>query len=226
MGFYSRIYKIFSKPIRALYRVRTVGEENVPEGAAILAANHLSFSDVLVISSAAHRQVRYMAKAELFRTPLKPLLDALGAFPIDRNRSDVGAIRRSIKLLREGKLLGLFPQGHRRGRKDPRLTEIKHGVGMIVFHSKADIIPVFIDNKGLKTRMFKINTVIFGKPIKVEELEFKGGGRAEYLAASRKVFRRICELKYGPFEEWEGKYKDPFLVDVPHNTPEEEEILS
>jgi 1-acyl-sn-glycerol-3-phosphate acyltransferase len=215
MGFYSRIYKIFAKPLRALYRIRTVGEENIPEGAAIIAANHLSFSDVLVISSAAHRQVRYMAKAELFKTPLKPLLDALGAFPIDRSRSDVGAIRKSIKLLRDGKLVGIFPQGHRRGRKDPRTTEIKHGVGMIAFHSRASVIPVFIDNKGLKTRMFKVNTVIFGKPIKVEDLAFKGGGKAEYLVASRKIFRKICELKYGPFEDWDDKFKEPFLVTLP-----------
>ena len=74
--------------------------------------------------------------------------------------------------------------------------------------------------------MFKVNTVIVGKPIKIEELEFKGGGKEEYLRASRIVFRRICELKYGPFEDWEGKYKGPFLVDIPHSSDlsEEEEI--
>ncbi|MBE6542635.1 MAG: 1-acyl-sn-glycerol-3-phosphate acyltransferase [Ruminococcaceae bacterium] len=197
MTFYERIYKTFEPAVSWIYRIEPVGVENIPEGGAILASNHTSFADVLVISAAAKRQVRYMAKKELFKTPLAPLIKALGAYPVDRGGADVGSIKNTISLIGSGELVGIFPQGHRCGKVDPRTTEIKAGVGMIAYHTKATVIPVFIDNARLKTGAFRKNRVIFGKPISFEELEFKSGGRVEYMNASRIIFDRICEIKYG-----------------------------
>ena len=94
MTFYETMYKIFAAPVKWLYRIKAVGTENIPEGGCIIAANHTAFSDVLVISAAAKRQVRYMAKAELFKTPLKPLITALGAYPVSRGGADVGSTSR------------------------------------------------------------------------------------------------------------------------------------
>ena len=81
MSFYTWFYKTFEPFVSWLYRIDAHGVENIPDGGAILASNHTSFSDVLVISAASKRQVRYMAKKELFKTPLAPLIKALGAFP-------------------------------------------------------------------------------------------------------------------------------------------------
>lgn len=202
MTFYEWIYKIFEPAVSLVYRIEAVGVENIPDGGAILASNHTAFSDVLVISAAAKRQVRYMAKKELFKTPLAPLIKALGAYPVDRGGVDVGSIKKTISLIGHGELVGIFPQGHRQGRKDPRETEIKSGVGMIAYHTKACVIPVFLDNSRMKTGMFRKNRVTFGKCISYEELGYKSGGRVEYMNASRLIFDRICAIKYGkPSEE-------------------------
>ena len=115
---YRTIYRLFAPLVKALWRIEGVGTENIPETGAILAANHTAFSDVLVISAAAGRKVRYMAKKELFATPLAPLILALGAYPVDRRGSDVSSIRKTIALVEKGELVGIFPQGHRQGGKD------------------------------------------------------------------------------------------------------------
>ncbi len=199
MTFYQWIYKTFKPAVAALYRIESDGIENIPEGGCILASNHTGFADVLVISAASGRQVRYMAKKELFKIPLLgPLIKALGAYPVDRGGGDVGSIKKTIALVEEGELVGIFPQGHRHSGVDPRTTEIKHGVGMVAYHTKACVLPVFIDNKKMHTAMFRKNHVTFGRPIPFEELAFVSGGRTEYMNASRIIFDRVCAIKYGP----------------------------
>lgn len=198
MTFYQWIYKTFKPGVSALYRIEAHGVENIPVSGAILASNHTAFSDVLVISAASTRQVRYMAKKELFKIPLlSPLIRALGAYPVNRGGADVGSIKRTFELIEQGELIGIFPQGHRYGGVDPRQTEVKSGVGMIAYHTKATVVPVFLDSKRGKTRLFQKNIVTFGTPISFEELSFNKGGMTEYTTASKIVFRRICAIKYG-----------------------------
>ena len=194
MSYYGTIYKLFAPLVIRLWRIRGVGVENIPPDGAILAANHTAFSDVLVISAAAGRQVRYMAKKELFATPLAPLIRSLGAYPVDRGGADIGSIRQTLSLVESGELVGIFPQGHRRGGVDPRGTEIKPGVGMLAYHTKAPVVPVYLSNSRMKTGIFRRNTVTFGKPIPYEELGFSRGGREEYKEASALIFERICSL--------------------------------
>lgn len=201
MTFYQWIYKIFEPAVSALYRIEARGVENIPADGAIVASNHTAFSDVLVISAAARRQVRYMAKKELFRIPLlAPLIRALGAYPVNRGGPDVSSIKQTFELIESGELIGIFPQGHRYGAQDPRTTEIKAGVGMIAYRTKAAVVPVFLDSKRGKTGMFRKNIVTFGTPIRFKELEFAKGGMAEYTRASQIIFNHICEIKYGKSE--------------------------
>lgn len=198
MSFYKTMYKIFAAPVRWVYRLRAVGVENIPETGCILASNHTAFSDVLIISAAAKRQVRYMAKKELFKIPLlAQLITALGAYPVNRGGADVGSIKRTIQMLEGGELIGIFPQGHRHGRTDPRTTEVKGGIGMIAYHTKSDVIPAFVDSKRGKTGMFRRNTVIFGTPIPYADLGFVNGGVKEYQHAAEYIFKKVCALKYG-----------------------------
>ena len=198
MTFFERMYKMFQPMVFKLWRIHVTGEENIPEGGAIVASNHTAFSDVLVISASTKRQVRYMAKKELFKIPLlAQLIRGLGAYPVDRGGADVSSIKRTIAMLEEGELIGIFPQGHRYGKKDPRTTEVKAGVGMIAYRSKAPIVPVFIDSKRGKTGIFRKNYVTYGRPIYFDELEFTSGGQTEYMNASKIIFRHICEIKFG-----------------------------
>ena len=201
MTFYQWIYNTLGPAVSALYRIEAHGVENIPADGAIVASNHTSFADVLVISAAAKRQVRYMAKKELFKIPLlAPLIKALGAYPVNRGGPDVSSIKRTIELIEGGELIGIFPQGHRYGGQDPRTTEIKAGIGMITYRTKAPVVPVFLDGKSGKTRMFRKNVITFGEPIRFEELEFVKGGMTEYTRASQIIFNRICEIKYGKSE--------------------------
>ena len=109
----------------------------------------------------------------------------------------MASIKHTIELVESGEIIGIFPQGHRHGFEDPRETEVKGGVGLIEYHTKATVLPVYIDNKRGKTGIFRKNIVIFGKPIRFEELDFSLGGSKGYLNASREIFRRICALKFG-----------------------------
>ena len=111
MKFYEAIYKIFARPVRALYRVRVIGAENLPaEGGCLLCSNHTSMRDVVVLAAALPRQPRYMAKKELFKIPLlSQLIRALGAFPVDRGGADVSSIKKSIAMIEGGEVVSLFP---------------------------------------------------------------------------------------------------------------------
>ncbi|MCI9449658.1 MAG: 1-acyl-sn-glycerol-3-phosphate acyltransferase [Clostridiales bacterium] len=203
MGFYEKFYKVFNKLVTTLWRVSSEGEENIPDKGCLLICNHTSLSDVIVLEVAAKgRQIKYMAKKELFRVPLlNKLITALGAYPVDRGGADVKSIKRTIAMIESGDLIGMFPQGTRCPGIDPRTTEVKGGVGMIAYHAKSDILPVYIDNKKGKTKLFRKNHIIIGKPIKFEELNLVSGGRAEYDRAARMAFDKVCELKYGADNE-------------------------
>ena len=202
--FFRVIYKIFRLPLKLLYRIKVEGAENIPEGGCILASNHTAMPDVVAISVAVKRQVRYMSKAEALRVPVVGrFLRALGAYPVNRGGADVKSLKFTISLIESGQTVGIFPQGTRRPGVDPRTTEVKGGVGMIAYHTGADVLPVFLDSKKMKTKPFCRNRVIIGKVIKNSELGFVKGGGKEYDAASKFVFDRICALKYGDGEKSE-----------------------
>ena len=89
--------------------------------------------------------MRFLAKAELFKVPvLAPLIRALGAYSLDRSGGDVATIKKSIAIAKSGEIVVAFPQGHRYGGQDPRTTEIKAGIGMITYRTKAPVVPVFL----------------------------------------------------------------------------------
>ncbi len=193
---YRVIYSIFVWPVRAIFPVRVIGKEKLQStGGCIVCANHTSMADVLVLSAGMGRQIRYMSKKELFKIPLlRGLLTILGAFPVDRGGADVGSIRRTISLIEEGEMIGIFPQGTRHPGENPAQTEIKHGVGMITWHAKAMVIPTYIRAKGNRVRAFRRTELVIGDPIPFEQFAFEKGGKAEYVAASEQIFSAVCAL--------------------------------
>lgn len=193
---YQVIRFFFLWPVRLLFRIRAEGEEKLPkDGGYILCANHTSMLDVLILSARNDRQIRYMAKAELFKIPLlRGFITFLGAYPVDRGGADVKSIRRTISLIEEGYAIGIFPQGTRHPRVDPAGTPIKSGVGMIAYHAKATVVPAYIRTKGNRVMMFKKTELVIGDPIPYDELGFEKGGTKEYKAATEKIFTEICAL--------------------------------
>ena len=179
------------RPIYAvLYPADVSGAENVPEeGACLVCANHSSNRDPFYLAlRVPKRHLHFMAKAELFKfKPLAALMRALMAFPVDRGHNDLNAIRTSLKLLADGHILGLFPQGTR--SRDNSRTPMLNGVSMIAIRAQKPVIPVYI---GGPYRLFRRTPVRFGKPVDLSDLGRRMDG--ETLAAATK---RIEDAVWG-----------------------------
>lgn len=197
MNAYKIIYALLVYPVKGLFRLKVRGLENLPEKGRgyIICANHTSLLDVFVMEAALDRQVKFMAKKELFSIPvLRSLIRACGAFPVNRGGADVESIKNTISLLEKGDTVGIFPQGTRHAGENPRDTEVKHGVGLMVYRAKCGIIPAYIRTKKNQVKIFGKTELIIGKPVEYEDLGFTEGGMKEYRAAAELVFDRICTL--------------------------------
>ena len=194
--FYAGVYKIFSKLVRSVYRVEVIGAENEPtEGAYIACLNHISVQDVVIAGASVKRQVTFLAKAELFRIPLLGrFIKGMGAISLSRGGGDVAAIKKSVDVLRDGGVIGFYPQGHRCPGVHPRDTEIKHGLGLIEWRARVSVLPMAIVCKDFRLRPFRRTKLIIGKPISFEELEMTAGTPEEYERVSKLAFGRILEL--------------------------------
>ncbi len=117
------------------------GLHNLPEnGPVIIAANHVSLWDPLLVAVSSRRPIYFMAKEELFESRLgKLLFQSLHAFPVKRGTADRNAIRRGVEILEKGKVLGIFPEGTR--RSDSSDSNVHTGVAMLALKSNAVVIP-------------------------------------------------------------------------------------
>ena len=192
-----RFFQILFWPIYKLFfRLEVKGLENeMKEGACIICANHISMHDIFFLGTHLKRQIYFFAKKELFKNPiLGKILRAFGTISVNRGAGDLKAIKSTIEVLEKGNYVGLFPQGTRIPDKVPSVDDAKGGVGLFAYRSKCSILPVHIKTKNYRVRLFRKVTVIIGEPIPHEALGFEKGNMAEYNAASRYIFEKICEL--------------------------------
>ncbi|MDO4711202.1 MAG: lysophospholipid acyltransferase family protein [Peptostreptococcaceae bacterium] len=128
-----------------IFRVHITGRENIPtEGAFLVAANHLSILDPVIISFITPRPIHFMAKAELFRTKFtKWLFGSVKTIKVERGANDISAIKKSLTVLKKGEILGLFPEGTRTKGKNSDVT-VKSGAIMLAHRAKVKILPVAI----------------------------------------------------------------------------------
>ncbi len=152
--------------LRTIWRFRVVDAHLVPTtGPLIVACNHVSYLDPPALGVAAPRQISYMAKHELFAIPvLGPLITGLGAFPVDRSRGDVAAIKSAAAVLGEGAALGIFPEGTRNLTGD---VKAQMGVALLASLSAATVVPAYIHGSRDARRLRRI-TVVFGEPLRFE----------------------------------------------------------
>jgi 1-acyl-sn-glycerol-3-phosphate acyltransferase len=159
--------------------MRVVGVENVPmTGPLVVACNHISYVDPVALGVALPRPVWYMAKIELFRIPvLGPMLPSLGAYPVERGKGDIAAIRGSLRVLKEGKAVGIFPEGTRNLHGD---APVHTGVALLASLAGAPVLPAFVRGGDRAKRLGKLS-VAFGEPMSLAG-GHKGKATREELA--------------------------------------------
>ncbi|MBA2875007.1 1-acyl-sn-glycerol-3-phosphate acyltransferase [Anoxybacillus caldiproteolyticus] len=170
MDFYSFAKGVVKGILKPLYRVEVIGIEQFPkEGGVLLCANHISNLDPPIVGITAPRPIHFMAKEELFHVPvLKNLISSLHAFPVKRGMSDRQALRVGLDVLKQGHVLGIFPEGTR--SKDGKLQKGLSGVGFFALRTNAAVVPCAIIGP---YRPFKKLKVVYGAPIHMEPLRAK-----------------------------------------------------
>jgi len=194
------VYTVVERILRPLfmfvYRVKITGREHVPEsGPCVLAANHVSVLDGFFLGIAVTRQVRFMAKAELHRVPVvKQILEGAGAFPVERGADAGRAVAAAVKLLEQGAVVGVFPEGtslpdEKRG--------YKRGAARLALATGAPLIPVALVGTHLtleprthRVRLPRVRIVI-GEPLRVDRQEPTEAAATELTARLQRAIETL-----------------------------------
>jgi len=163
---YSFLKGLFTLVLILLGRWKVKGREHIPSsGPLVVVCNHRSYWDPILVGCALNRQVHFMAKAELFSYPLLgTVLNKVGSFPIKRGQSDRNALRTAINLLKENKIIGVFPEGTR--SKTENLLPFKPGINMVAYKAQCPILPMAVVNsRKVLLGWFYAVEVRIGKPI-------------------------------------------------------------
>ncbi|MBI4850107.1 MAG: 1-acyl-sn-glycerol-3-phosphate acyltransferase [Nitrospirae bacterium] len=203
---YELLYRFTAFLIRVILRINggieIKGLENVPlKGGAIIAANHVSYIDPPLLGAVTPRRATFMARKGLFELLWLNWFIKHYAIPVNRERTQPSTIKETIRRLKGGELIAIFPEGRR--SESGEMMKAKRGVGMIVSLSKVPVVPTLIagsedvlpvDAKWL--RRGKI-TVVFGKPIYYTPTALEKGTRDDRLheEISEKVMTAISDLK-------------------------------
>lgn len=185
-----RLYYIILYPIfHLLFRIRVLHKERIPDGAMLVCANHTSLSDPILLCFALgyRRHTRFMAKAELFRIPvLGALLRAIGTFGVVRGGSDINAVKTAMRILKEGGILGIFPEGKRVDADEQ--ASAKTGAIMLASKTAAPILPVYVPRR---KKLFRRLEMVIGEPYHIERTR---GGAEAYGPLAQELMDRIAAL--------------------------------
>lgn len=172
---YRLVQGFFSAILAATHGIRASGREHIPlEGSLFLVSNHLSHLDVLVLGILLKRPLNYVARSSLFFWPLGAFIKSVGAFPINRDGMGAEGFKQTLRRVRSGGIVALFPEGTRTENGD--LGEIKPGIARLVTRTQAAVIPAAIAGTfeaWPKTRFFPWPhplRVHFGEPIGAEQM--------------------------------------------------------
>lgn len=188
---------------KVVYNFKIEGIENIPQDRPlVMASNHRSYADPVILTIPMKRPVTYMAKEELFKNKLFGwFITKLGAFPVKRGAGDMQVIDDSIAILNSGRNLVIFPEGTR--SKDGKVGKGKTGVALIAAKSGADVIPCGIVFEGEKLKFRSKLTLRFGKVIPAEEIAVEDASPKALKGVKKRIMSAITELVEGTAEEKE-----------------------
>ena len=184
------IYLLLWLPVKLLFPVRVQNRERVPEGAMVLCAPHSSMIDpvLLMMALGIRRFPRFMAKQELFEKPLLGgILRGMGVFPVNRGKADMQAIRTALGILKNGGILGIFPEGTRVHTEET--GSARGGAIMLASHTGAPLVPVWLTRN---KKPFRRVNVVFGEPYSLPKLP---SGGDSYRPYADELMERIGALK-------------------------------
>ncbi len=170
------LMKAFAVPLIGLYhRVTTYGKNNFDHNRNyVVVGNHVSHLDPIYIAAFFPKPLHYMAKKELFESKfLKWLLEHIGAFPVNREAADLGAVKKALRLLKDNESMGIFPEGGRAEKWDEQA--LKQGAAFFALRSKTPVLPVVIFGtkqakpKGSNWVTPKKVRILYGQPIPIPE---------------------------------------------------------
>jgi 1-acyl-sn-glycerol-3-phosphate acyltransferase len=181
-------------PIRRLFRFRSKGEEHLPQnGGYVLSANHQSNIDPwpLGLPLYPERQLRFMAKSEMYRAPFKWVLKPAGAFPVRRGMGDEEAIRKAVELAKAGEVVAIFPEGTRRNKGvKKRVARPRTGAARVALLAGVPLVPAAIGGTESLLKLGPLR-VAYGPPIDLSDLD------ADDIRGSSKVAtERLMEAIY------------------------------
>lgn len=192
----------FYKPVlKAVWRIRPLGTEHLPESGFVLASNHVSNVDPFALAWALfpRREIRFMAKAELFNPLLGWAMWGAGTFPVKRGQADPEALKTAVRLLRSGEIVGMFPEGtrQRKGLNKKFVAQAHTGTARIALTAHVPLIPAGIVGTDRLTS-FEPVRVAYGPPVKVDDLADLPRKKAAEIATERlmtAIYDLVAELR-------------------------------
>ncbi|MBD0380614.1 lysophospholipid acyltransferase family protein [Paenibacillus sedimenti] len=178
---------IFRVLFALMFRLRAIGTENIPtHGAVVLCGNHTSLWDPPVLGTPLKRKVHFMAKAELFDIPvLGTIISKVGAFPVKRGGVSKESIRLAIQLLKDGNMMGVFPEGTRSNAGGMG----KKGAASLALKAGATVVPVAIVGS---YSLFRRMTIVYGKPLDLSA--YASGSSEDLELATETIMQEIRRL--------------------------------
>lgn len=185
---------IFGFYFNVFNRFKVIGKENIYSSSPlIIYGNHQSMADIFCLNLAfGRRRIVFMAKESLFRVPvIKHVVKAYGAFPVNREKTDITAVKNALKVLRSGGTLGIFPEGTR--VKDINESDAKGGIAMLAEKTGAELQPVRIIYKR-RFMLFNSIKVVIGKSFSSDNVGISADGTDRYKAAGKALMERVYGL--------------------------------
>ena len=195
---YSAVAALSWPLLHLAYRLQARGFENLPqEGGYVLACNHVSSFDPwpLGLPLWPKRQLRFMAKSELYWWPLTIVLEGAGAFPVRRGQRDTQAIETAVELVRAGNVVAMFPEGTRRTKGLVKKFEARPrtGAARIALEGGVPLVPAAVAGTDGLTRFTKLR-MAYGTPVELDDLRAEDVGKVAHEATDR-LMQRIYELE-------------------------------
>lgn len=194
--------RVVCAPImKLIYRYKVINKANIPNDnkGYIIASNHLSFSDPVLLGLGQKRRLNFMAKDELFKNKFFAfIIRHLGAFPVKRGAGDGKAIKNGEDLINEGNLMTIFIEGGR--SKTGELMRPRSGFAVIAQQTGAPVVPACITKAG--KGIFSKRIIHFSEPITVEELGLDSIDRRALRKAATMVMDKIKEMRENDLNEY------------------------